>query len=395
MPPGRPWQRAADVLAPLLLVSVALAVWPGEAASFSSPKLLVLAVGAAVALVLAVAAPRPAPLLPRLLGFAWLASVGLSGLWGGDTHPARLGLEAASALLLVALLQRAPPPRAVLTGVVLAGSLVGLVGTLQALGLDPFRLAGLRPDLDTPRMRVFATLGNPDFVAALLGASLAVTWAWVRAPAGWLALALQGGALAACASWGSLLALAAAGAFALARSLLYIQPHERWTGARWGALAAVLALILLGLSGRPPSRILAGRLYLWRVAAPHVLDTPLLGGGPGSFVHRWPDWEARHWASPQASHAERSFAALQDHAHSDVLEWLLDLGLLGTLPRLALLALALAAAARRPGPEGLAPGVGLAALLGRALVDFPLARPAELCLLLFLTAACFPPRSPP
>jgi O-antigen ligase len=388
------WQRAADALAPLLLVSTALAVWPGEAASFSSPKRLVLAAGAAVALVLAVAAPRPAPLLPRLLGFAWLASVGLSGLWGGSTHPARLGLEAASALLLAALLQCTPPPRAVLTGVVLAGSLVGLIGSLQALGLDPFRLAGLRPDLDTPRMRVFATLGNPDFVAALLGASLAVTLAWVRSPTGWLALALQAGALAACASWGSLLALAAAGAFALARSLLYREPRERWTGARWGALAAVLALVLLGLSGRAPSPILSGRLYLWRVAAPHVLAAPLLGGGPGSFVHRWPEWEAQHWASPHASQAERPFAALQDHAHSDVLEWLLDLGLLGTLPRLTLLALALAAAARHPGPEGLAPGVGLAALLARALVDFPLARPTELCLLILLTAACFPPRSP-
>ncbi|MBF5043122.1 MULTISPECIES: hypothetical protein [Myxococcaceae] len=387
--------RAAQLLPALLPVAVSLAVWPGGPTPFSTAKGGVLAAGALLALASALAWPRPASAPARLLGWAWAGTLAASAL-GGEPLPSRLALEASAALLLVALLQRTPSPGAVLRGATWAGTAVAAVALLQWLGADPFRLVGLAPDLQTPRLRVYATLGNPDFVAGLLGACLVATLARARAGWTWAAAGLQLLALAACQSFASVLALAAAG---LAAGVHAARHGGRPRRALLGAAAlALLALGALGLGLRGRGAVgeaAGGRRYLWAVAAPHVRDAPWVGAGPGSVTLRWPGWEALHWQGAAAQGAERRYAGAQDHVHCDPLEWLLDLGLLGTLPRLGLAALALGAALRRGGREGLGLAATQASLLARAAVDFPLARPAELLLWLLACAAAFSPRRTP
>jgi O-antigen ligase len=395
-------RRAGAALAPLGLWALALAVWPGAAQPFSGVKsLLLLGLGGlAAALGAWAGAPGRAEAQGRAAGAwrglaaLWLAGPALSALLGEGGAPLPLAREVGGGLLLLGLLLAPPPPRATRRAAAGAGAAVAAVAVLQAAGADPFAWAGWAPQgAGGGRMHVYGTLGNPTFVAALLGATLCLTAGEearaVGRPArlGWgLAAVVQGAALAATRSWGALLALAAAGlvAGAVAAPSGGGRPGR---AARWTGLGLLAALLVLGLSvaGRPVGRVVEGRRYLWQVAAPQLAAAPLLGQGPGAFEARWPEWEAGHWGQGRAGPQQARFRGRQDHAHQDVLEWLLELGLLGTLPRLVLLGLALwrAVAAREA-----ALAAALTALLVRAQVDFPLARPAELGLLVALVALC-------
>jgi putative inorganic carbon (HCO3(-)) transporter len=393
--PGALTHGVARWLVPGMVIAVTLAVLPGGEAPFSEVKTGVLLVSAVALLLRAglLGGPAPGPLVFRALAGLWIGTLGLSALLGPAARPGALWLDAAAGLVLLALLQSPPEPGPALRAIAGAGTVLALVAGLQALGVDPFRWMGWASTHPSERMRVYGTLGNPNFVAAYLGASLCVTLGEAVAAArgsprwGWaIAAALQLGALAATRSWGSLLALGAAG-LSLAWTRAPAAPVEhrrRW----WGALplsALAVAVLLWGVRERSPGTVLEGRRYLWEVAAPHVLDAPVVGHGPGSFVTLWPAWEAEHWARGATAGQER-FAAPQDHAHLDYLEWLLELGLVGTLPRFLLLLAALHAGRQVEDARGRALIAALAALAARALTDFPLMRPAELCLFAVLTA---------
>lgn len=150
------------------------------------------------------------------------------------------------------------------------------------------------------------------------------------------------------------------------------------------------AVLGLGLVGRDLGQTIDGRRYLVSVALPHVADAPLLGHGVGSTVLAWPTWELSYWqarcpdAACVSADPQHAFAALQDHVHADWLEWLLERGVLGFLALLLAFSAPLLAAWRSEDPRLLA---ALSALLARSLVNFPLHRPADLCLLAAL-AAC-------
>lgn len=159
---------------------------------------------------------------------------------------------------------------------------------------------------------------------------------------------------------------------------------------RWLVLPAVgaLAVLLLPLAGRSFSDAAEGRLYLTRVIAPHALDAPLSGLGPGAVEALWPAWEVEWWrarcgddAACVAADPRSRFAALQDHAHDDWLEVLVERGLLGLASLLVLFAFALRRAWRSPRVLGTGVVAALVAMMTRAALDFPLARPADLCLL--------------
>ncbi|HYH94528.1 O-antigen ligase family protein [Hyalangium sp.] len=399
--------RLSGWLVPVMIVAGTLAVAPGGATPFSGVKTGVL-VAASVALVLrAVLCPSstPAPAVPRVLAGLWIGTLALAALLGPAARPGGMWLEAAGGLVLLGLLQAPPEPVRVLRAMAGAGTGLAGVAVLQALGWDPFGWMGWRGDHPGERMHIYGTLGNPDFVAAYLGASLCVTVGEAVCAArlltrrAWIAaVVLQLCAIAAVRSWGSLLALGAA-----ALSLLWTRrlparaelggPKGRWWGIALGA-ALVAAVLLVSVWGRSPGTALAGRLYLWSVAAPHVLDAPVLGHGPGSFETLWPSWEAEYWARGASAEQER-FAAPQDHAHNDFLEWLLELGLVGAVPRLLLLLAALRAGRQAADARGRAALAALVALAARALVDFPLQRPAELCLFAVLTALVVSPRASP
>ncbi len=382
-------------LVPAMIVAVTLAVMPGGETPFSGVKTgLLLAAALALLLRAALLAPTsPARLSHRVLAGLWLGTLALSALLGPAARPGGLWLEAAAGLVLLSLLQAPTEPAPAQRAIAGAGTALALVAVIQAVGVDPFHWLGWSSDHPSARMRVYGTLGNPNFVAGYLGASLCLTLgeafsasrAFARR-AWWAAAALQAVALAPTRSWGSLLALGAA-------ALTLIWTREPSRGARslkrMGGLAllalSVAALLLLAVWGRPLSHVLAGRLYLWSVAAPHALEAPVFGHGPGSFETLWPAWEAEYWARGAPPEQER-FVGLQDHAHLDYLEWLLELGLVGAIPRLLLLLAALRAGRHARTPRDRAVIAALMALAARALTDFPLARPAELCLFVVLMA---------
>jgi len=363
---------------PALAVAVTLiTVWPAARSAFHEPKAWVF-LGAAV-LGAALTLPRwrwsALPLLALTVVQPWHSAeegvMALAFAWALAAWPS-LGIEARQFTRVVGL----------------AAAGVGVIVVLQAIGLDVFSMAG--PQGLTSRLRLYGTLGNPDFVASVL------------LPIGLLSLSLRQrgegrgegllvpivvlivAALVLTRSFGTLLAALAAGVVLLL--------HRRGQGVL--AVLGLSALLVVGLLGRDAGRTLAGRRYLVSVALPHVLDAPLFGHGLGATALAWPEWELSYWqarcpdAACVAADPQRQFAAAQDHLHADWLEWLLERGLLGTLALLLALGAPLVAHWRRADPFLLA---ALAAVLARSLVDFPLHRPADLCLLAALLAQVSPP----
>jgi putative inorganic carbon (hco3(-)) transporter len=233
----RRWVRCGG-LAGVSAGCLLLAFWPPLAQPFSLPKTALLLFFGVAALVWTLVLPgSPAPLLPApplrsgwrralpaLAGFlplAWLASLLFSSAFAVAPSPLAIAREAGAALLLLGLSGGRGGVRGPLRAIALLGAGESLLVLLQQAGLDP--LFALAPAAGG-RLRAFGTLGNPDFAAGWLGASLwaalAEAWsAWDRgAPSRqrWLAAAvLHALALASLRSFATLLGLAAGGGFVL------------------------------------------------------------------------------------------------------------------------------------------------------------------------------------
>ena len=353
-----------------------LVVWPASSSAFHEPKRWLFLVAAGLG----------ALLTPPRWRWTALPLVALTALqpWRG----AEAGWQALAFAWALAAWPALQPELRQFTRVVgIAGAVVALVVVLQFFGVDLFGVAG--PDSGDGRLRLYGTLGNPDFVASVLlpvavlllgkATALSPTLSPAGARGSIVLLLFIVPALVLTRSFATLLsALVAAGVVII---------HRR--GARVGPLLLLCGLLGLGLVGRGLGGTLAGRGYLVSVAAPHVADAPLLGQGLGSTVQEWPAWELSYWQARCAdaacvqAHPQGRFAALQDHVHNDGLEWLLERGVLGMLALVLALGAPLLAAWRGNDSLFLA---ALSAALARALVDFPLHRPADLCLLAALCA---------
>lgn len=393
----RPALTLARRLALGTVLAVPFAVWPGLPSPFSTPKLWVLGAGATSTLALAWVGRRGdrddwsvfanRPVATALLGWvisvawtAWLAPVPSSapGLWLGLLGPA----------WAVALLHASPAPRHVALVGVCAGAALAGIALLQATGLDVFAMAGWAPQIEggSTRLRVYATLGNPNFVAAWLAMQVPVAAALAldtgpRARRGLTraALALAGvvlpcAAIVATGSRGGALALFAGVAAVAALR----RPRALWQVVAASAVVVVAAVVASG--ARPLPQTLAGRVYIWRVLAAPAVARPVTGWGIGSIEVLYPRWEAAHHARSGDEQAG-PFAGPQQHAHSDPLEALVDRGLPGAAS-LALVAWAVACLWRNRTAESdpamaAAYIASLAAFAAAGLVDFPLARPAE------------------
>jgi putative inorganic carbon (hco3(-)) transporter len=346
------WQ---DRLLQGAVVLLPLAVWPGLEHPFSTPKLWLLAGLDVVAAVRWLRRREGAPDWASLL---WAAAVALSASVG-----AFVSLEA----LLLALL---PLPLARLRlenlkPALALGSMAesGIV-LLQWSGLDPLQWLGWRPEqFLSPRMRVYGTMGNPDFAAAWLCATLPLQFRGKHPYAG----AIQLLAILATGSRVALIAVPVGLGILVFRGGL----PRRW----WMAAAAAAAALLWLSPARSLKDTAAGRLYLVHVAASGWRDIPLAGSGPGSFPIEFARRQVAWLRQPAHAQAGARFGGALDHAHNDYLEFLIEYGPLGLGAFLALCVRRIAAGLK-PGADAVALA-GLASLAVIACVDFPFHRPAE------------------
>lgn len=399
-------------------VALPLAVWPGVDRPFSTIKLQLLAVAVPAALVSAAALRLIGrPRLPLAMDIGLIlsaASLAASSIVGSLVSLPSLALALLGMAWFWALLSFRPDPSHLLRAVALSGGLMAVVALLQFAGFDPFRAIGWAGEqFAAPRMRLFSTLGNPNFVAAFLAGVVPAQIS--MAAADWPEHRGRGAAAAICCGL-TLLAITLTGSrgafFGLGLALAWSAGSylsSKWrqraesprTSARIAvgiAMAVVLGLVaIVGSAARNPrplGRAIEGRLYIWRIAAGHLGEYVGMGLGPGSFGEAFQAWEAADWQAGRFEDAQRQFAGPEDHAHNEYLELLVEQGVAGPVSFLMILWTFFVCAGRRaamPGSPGINPAsaAGVMALAGVAMVDFPLHRPAELLLFWTLVAAGF------
>lgn len=383
------WQ---DRAAPVLITVFPLVVVPGIDRPFSTPKTLLLGGIVCAGAVAAAATGRlKRPRMPAAftLSFcAYLLTIVVSALIGDfcSQQALRLSLLGAGWFLLLVSVQ----PRAdyIVRAVALSCSLVAALALLQYAGFDPFTAMGLSgPVGGGPRMRVFSTIGNPDFTAAVLVAGIFPSICLAENSSCrtifWVATILEGLAVFATGSRAAIPGILAGSIWLGAAKW---RPNRAWLGAG--------TLVILGLLVLAPSRTLIstvdGRLYILKVSAPHLFERSSFGYGPGGFEPKYIQWETDYWTSGIGSAADRRFAQLQEHAHNEYIETVVDNGLAGFFTFLSLL-VSFFLFAFRGSRKGLvaAASAGVAALCAVALVDFPFHRPTELFLFWTLSATVF------
>lgn len=376
-----------------LVLLLPLVVVPGLEQPFSRPKLILWAAVVLCGLVSCARTIQDAwgrlPQHFRVAVALWVGALGSSALWGKFASLDCLLLPLIGVGWFVLLLTVRPEARRLSWALVFSGSAVAALALAQFFHADPFAALRWVPASNgNSRMLVFATLGNPNFVAAFLAGLLPLTVSLASESQRyqWLLLglsALQLTAILATGSRASILGLGAA--------LLWMTGLKARRLTRVFALAALsLVVLAAGISpARNLSTTLAGRSYIWRVSAPHLTEHFLLGLGPGGFAASFPAWEVQYW-SGNPDDRDRRFAAVEDHAHNDCLEIFTDYGLAGVLGFLAVLVAFLQSAGQRlrgePDPFSVGASGGVVALVAVALVDFPLTRPTEVFLLWSLMA---------
>ena len=367
------------------------AIWPGIERPFSAPKIILLAAFVLVTASCAIAGRFSFPKLPLPCWISlaiWCLTLAVSGLQGEFTSQTAFWLPLLSVAGFLLVLAVQPRAEALTEALSVSLTLTALLALFQYLGLDFFQHFGwTSPHFESPRMRVYATLGNPNFVAAFLAGGLPLTLVighWRRPR--WLLLVviiLQAAALFATGSRAAIIGTGAAVIwFAIVGKLGY-----------WRILA-IAGLVLLAtlplMPSRPLKTTLEGRLYIWRITAPHLSERPLFGFGPGGFEPKFAQWETSYWREGRAADNLRQFIGVQTHAHNDYLETAVDHGFAGLVSLLALLTSFLAMAfpqSRRPkGELDSAASAGIVALASIALVDFPFHRPTEMFLFWTLLA---------
>lgn len=372
-----------DVMRPRLgsvcVALLPLAVWPDLARPFSDPKLAWL-VACTLGLLVAGGSGQVG-WATRGLASVWIAAFVAAGLLSPSSVLAAIVLGVIAPLFALAVMRVQPRVSAVVGAQVIGATACAAVALAQWAGADPFVTAGWHPPIDgaSVRMRVYGTLGNPNFVGVVMAMSLPLTLAVLSGARTallrrvvWGALGVQAGALVATGSRGAVLGLGTAVA---------IYALLRWTRRVRVGLAAVALFATAAIAvspARPLDTTAAGRLHLWRIVGPHVWDAPLIGLGPGAVTVRFSAWQR---AAARGGVRDPRFAGLTDHVHNDYLEALVERGVLGLLSVLGPLLATLVVVRRLPRPvPSVAAGALAAVAAGAAcaLVDFPLARPTEL-----------------
>jgi hypothetical protein len=402
-----------------LPAALALMFWPPLDSPFLAPKRAALVILATALISLVAAAKFLHQRSYRGAGL-WLAA---TVLYCGAQLVAAIASARRDVAWLSVLFAVAGPMLALSTLALLGGRERRLVrgiaaaGALQSailvgqwwLGLDLFAFWG-ETAAAQQRMRLFGTLGNPDFAAVFVAAALPAIvvlaidaakvserWAWR------VAAMLSMIAIAGTASRTGLCAALLGGTVSLAAMTAWRDPRSRRRVLLFSVAALAFAgPLVLARNPRGLSVSLAGRVAMWRVAAG---DHPLtiLGTGPGTFSYvystRLGPFMLRHGGQPSVGY-ERT-------ANNDVVQALVETGAVGMVALLGVFATWGHAARLRSRDLERGSGAGarlaLSAALGgvtaiaaAALFDSPLQR-AETWALMWLYSAlpfCFAP-SPP
>jgi O-antigen ligase len=388
--------KLLDKAIPTAVIVFPLVIFPGIDRPFSTPKLFVLAglviTGGIIAACVGRHLLRPEVPPGTFFCLAAWSCVLIASAVGGQFMSERalwLPLLSAGWFLLLTVLR--PPVAQIARAVALSCTFVAAVAFLQYVGLDLFKAFGLAASSHgSPRMRIFSTLGNPDFVAAFLvaGIPLTLTLGTISRRRVFFSFAavLQGLAVFATGSRAAVLGIAAI--------LLWFVISGRFPNRAWIVCGTLLtAGLLVFATARPLAATLGGRFYIWRVSASHLLERPFFGYGPGAFEPKYIQWETEYWRLGKGSIDDQRFAQLQEHAHNEYIETLVDNGIVGLACLISLLTAFFVSAfqrIRRTHDELLAAAsAGLAALAAIAMVDFPFHRPAEMFLLWTLAAIAF------
>lgn len=373
--------RVAGYIGTATLAVLPLVVWPGLEQPFSTPKLWVIAAAALVTGALTLVGGRRVPARFGWLVGAWVASFVVSGSLGELPAFSDTLLGVTAPVLALALVRTGLTGTRLVVALWSGATAVAVVAVLQWAGWDPFAWVGWYAPVDgaSVRMRVYSTLGNPNYVGALMALSVPLGAAAVmREPSssryalGLVSVACLVVALVATGSRGAVLGLAAG--------------TLTWAILRWSrrALMGVGVVLVIGTfavalsPARPLQTTLAGRVYLWQVVAPHATARPLVGQGPGAVALRFVDWQ--HEADDRGV-SDKRFRGVTDHVHNDYLEALVERGVPGLLALLAPLVSTWLLVWRRGRPAAPVTTACAAAVMAGAacaVVDFPLARPVEL-----------------
>lgn len=392
-----------------LPLSLALIFVPGFAAPFSTPKTAVFGGStfllAGLVLLVMHARPQRNEYLFRITTLGYVALVAVSAV----ASPLRyMSLQpcafAVAGVLLfgAARCALAGKTRALLVTISVAALVAALITVAQFCNLNPLEALGMSASF-SGRMRMYSSLGNPNFVAAFLAAA-------IPAP---LALSLRGGhdrglgiasglliavAVLLTGSRAGVLGMAAA---VVAFAVMAIDNRA----ARWlmfGAVALVCIVVpATHFNSRTVSESASGRIFIWRVALSDGAAGSAFGSGPGSFAYLYPAKMGRFFSESGREPLLR-FTGHERHAQNDFVEAWCDTGWLGLVSLLAVFGAWLFVACRllsegngRMRHLTAAAMAGVAAVGTVALFDFPLHRAETWALLWLWMAVPFVEQEPP
>jgi len=267
--------------------------------------------------------------------------------------------------------------------VAVAGTAVAIITLAQHfLRVDLFALFG-HESPTSGRMRLYSTLGNPDFVGTYLAAALPAVL--VSSRRGFWRTVQVATTTAICAavivtgSRAGLLALAVA-------AVVFFAVAHRVSRRTMIVGAIAVCLVLAGtfarrFNARSLGETLRGRTMIWHVTLAEHNASWLVGSGPNTFAYLYPERLGRFLAEASRASLMR-FAGHERHAQNDFLEMLSENGVLGVAAFGALLLawllwmfrkLPSATESSRAG-EFAAALAGIAAVSTAGLFDFPLHR---------------------
>jgi hypothetical protein len=219
-----------------------------------------------------------------------------------------------------------------------AALVAALITIAQFCSLNPLEGLGMSASF-SGRMRMYSTLGNPNFVAAFLTAALPASLALLLAARYERMLGIASTLLIAAAV---LLTGSRAGVLALVSALVVFagvaieRRAARWLMFGVAALVCVLAAAA-HLNSRTLSESARGRLFIAQVALSDGVAGSAFGSGPGSFAYLYPAKLGRFFSDPGREPLLR-FAGHERHAQNDFVEAWCETGWLGLVSLVAVFA---------------------------------------------------------